>query len=73
MLADQFLEAAAGARTGAGLDELARKLWRAHGEGHIAEADAGALSESIEARRAVLAGRVVLGHSDQPEGRQRAS
>ena len=61
MLADQFLEAAAGARTGAALDELARKLWRAHGEGHIADADAEALSESIEARRATLAGKVVWG------------
>jgi hypothetical protein len=59
MLADQFPEAAAGARTAAGLDELARKLWRAHAEGHIAEADAEALSESIEARRAALAGKVV--------------
>jgi hypothetical protein len=59
MLADQLLEAAAGARTGAALDELARKLWRTHDEGHIAEADAQALSESIEARRAVLAGKAV--------------
>jgi hypothetical protein len=59
MLANQFLEAAGGARTGAALDELARKLWRAHGEGHIAEADAEAFSESIEARRAALAGKVV--------------
>ena len=59
MLADQFLEAAGGARTGAALDELARKLWRAHAEGHIADADAEALSESIEARRATLAGKVV--------------
>jgi len=54
MLADQFLEAAAGARTGAGLDELARKLWRAHEEGHLADADAEALSEAVEARRAAL-------------------
>jgi hypothetical protein len=59
MLADQFLEAADGSRTGAALDELARKLWRAHGEGHIADADAEAFSESIEARRATLAGKVV--------------
>jgi hypothetical protein len=59
MLTNQFLEAADGARTGAALDELARKLWRAHAEGHIAEADAQALSESIEARRAALAGKVV--------------
>ena len=64
MLADQFLEAADGARTPDALDELARKLWRAHGEGHIAEADAQALGESIEGRRAALAGKVVLGHAD---------
>jgi hypothetical protein len=43
------------------LDELARKLWRALAEGFIADADAEALSESIEARRATLAGEVVLG------------
>jgi hypothetical protein len=54
MLADQFLEAVAGARTAPGLDELARKLWRAHSEGLIADADAGALSEAIEARRSVV-------------------
>jgi hypothetical protein len=56
MLADQFLEAAAGARTGAALDELARKLWRAHEEGHLADAEAEAISEAVEARRAALAG-----------------
>jgi hypothetical protein len=58
MLANQFLEAAAGARTDAALDELARKLWRAHAEGHLADADAEALSEVIEARRGVLGGKV---------------
>ena len=58
MLADQFLEAADGARTPAVLDELARKLWRAHVEGQIADADAEAVSEAIEARRAALAGEV---------------
>jgi len=51
MLADQFLEAAAGARTAAGLDELARKLWRAHGEGHLADADAEAIGEAVQARK----------------------
>ena len=56
MLADQFLDAAAGARTTAAADELARKLWRAHGEGHLAEADATAIGEAVEARRAVLTG-----------------
>jgi hypothetical protein len=56
MLADQFLEAAAGARTGAALDELARKLWRAHGEGHVDDAQAEAISEAVETRRAALRG-----------------
>ena len=56
MLADPFLETAAGARTGTALDELARKLWRAHAEGCIAAADAEAASEAIEARRAVISG-----------------
>jgi hypothetical protein len=58
MLADQFLEAADGSRTGAALDELARKLWRAHAEGQIADANAEALSEALQARRAALAGEV---------------
>ena len=58
MLADQFLAAAAAIRTMAAADELARKLWRVHAEGHVADADAEALSESIEARRAALAGEV---------------
>jgi len=56
MLADQFLETAAGARTGAALDELARKLWRAHAERQIADAEAEAISVAIEARKAALAG-----------------
>ena len=56
MLADQFLEAAADARTGAGLDDLARKLWRAHAEGQIADAAAEAASAAIEGRKAALAG-----------------
>jgi hypothetical protein len=58
MLADQFVEAVDGARTPAVLDELARKLWRAHAERQIEDADAEAISEAIEARRAVLAGEV---------------
>ena len=57
MLVTQFHEAAAGVRTTAGLDDHARKLWRAHGEGHIADADAEAVSEALEARREVLAGQ----------------
>jgi hypothetical protein len=54
MLADQFLEAAVRGRTPAALDEIARKLWRAHGEAHLADAEAEATSEAIEARRAAL-------------------
>ena len=59
MLADQFLEATAGARTGAALDELARKLWRAHAEGHIADADAEAASAVMDGRRAAISGEGV--------------
>src|SRR6516165_6692810 len=59
MLADQFIAAASGAANSHALDQISRQLWRAHAEGHIAEADAEALCESIEARRAVLAGKVV--------------
>jgi hypothetical protein len=58
MLADQFLEAAMGARTSAALDELACKLWRAHAEGHLTAADAEAASEAVQARRGALAGEV---------------
>jgi hypothetical protein len=59
MLADQFIAAASGAANSHALDQISRKLWRALAEGHIADADAEALSESIEARRATLAGKVV--------------
>jgi len=64
MLADQFIAAASGAANSHALDQISRQLWRVHAEGHIAEADAEALSESIEGRRAALAGKVVLGHAD---------
>ena len=43
MLADQFLEAAAGARTIAALDETARRRWRAHIEAQIPAAEAEAV------------------------------
>jgi Helix-turn-helix domain len=56
MLADQFLEAAVRGRSPAVLDELARKLWRAHAERQIEDTDAEVLSEAIEARRAALKG-----------------
>ena len=64
MLADQFIAAASGAANSHALDQISRQLWRVPAEGHIAEADAEALSESIEGRRAALAGKVVLGHAD---------
>jgi hypothetical protein len=56
-LANQIHEAVARVRTSAGLDELARKLWRAHAEGLMADAEAEAIGEAVEARRAIL-GRV---------------
>jgi hypothetical protein len=59
MLADQFIAAASGAANSHALDQISRQLWRVHEESQIADADAQAVSESIEARRAVLAGKVV--------------
>ena len=38
MLAEQFLTATASARNSTALDEIARFTWRAHGEGHVADA-----------------------------------
>jgi hypothetical protein len=57
MLAEQFTAAAAVARNTAAVDEIARLTWRAHAEGKIPDADAGAISEVIEARRAALTGK----------------
>jgi len=57
MLADQFLDAAAGARNSAALDETARLLWRAHGEGHLKEEEASAISEALQERRAAFSAR----------------
>src|SRR5271157_2226891 len=55
MLADQFLEAVAAARTGAAVDEVSRLLWRAHAERQIPDADVEAISEAVQqARRATL-------------------
>jgi hypothetical protein len=56
MLADQFLEAIAGARAASGLDDLARKLWSANGESQIDDAAAAAISEAIKGRRAAISG-----------------
>lgn len=51
MLAEQIAAAIAGARTAACLDNMARLTWRGLAEGHIAEADADALSAAVEAAR----------------------
>ena len=55
MLADQFHVAVTGARNSHALDEAARLLWRAHGEGQITDGDAEAISEALQARRAAFA------------------
>ena len=57
MLADQFHAAASRACSTASLDETARRLWRAHVEAQIPDAEVEAISEAIEARRAALAGK----------------
>src|SRR5208337_4478707 len=54
MLADQFLEAVAAARTGAAVDEVSRLLWHAHAERQIPDADVEPISEAVQARRATL-------------------
>ena len=67
MLADQFLTAAAGARDSAAVDKTARLLWRAHAEGHIADAEVEAVSEALQARRAAIAG-----HGGSPPSQPKA-
>ena len=62
MLADQFKAAATTAPTTAATDELAHKLWCAHAEGILTDADAKDISEVLQARRAALSDqRPVLG------------
>ncbi len=73
MLADQFVEAAETARTTAALDNVARLLWRAHGEGQIDAADAEAASGAIEARRAALSGKATEKQPKAASGLPRAS
>ena len=72
MLAEQFHAAAAAARNTAVFDETARLPWRAHAEGQIPDAEAGAISEAIEARRAALAGKGPLEPPRPALGRPRA-
>ena len=57
MLADQFHDAVTAARTTAAADELAHKLWRAYAEGILTDADAKAISETLQARRNALSGQ----------------
>ena len=71
MLADQFHKAAAGARTTAALDDIARRLWRAHSEGQLSDSDAEAASQAVQARRAVLAGNGPRSYSNTADGLRR--
>lgn len=71
MLAAQFVEAVATARTMAGLDHVARMSWRALAEGHIADAAAEAISVAVEARRARLKGIGLMSASKPPSARRR--
>jgi hypothetical protein len=57
MLAEQFAAATAAARSTAAIDEIARLTWRADAEGQIPDAEAGTISEAIEARRVALTGK----------------
>ena len=57
MLAEQFLEAAAAAKNTHAVDQTARLLWRAHAEGLLPDAEAGAIGEALQARRASFAVR----------------
>ena len=57
MLAEQFAAAVAAARNTAAVDEIARLTWRAHAEGQILDAEAAAISEALQGRRAAFAAR----------------
>lgn len=54
MIADQIMTAAAGARTHVDLNDIAKKLWRLHGEGFLDDAAATACSEALEGRRTAM-------------------
>jgi hypothetical protein len=56
MLAEQFHSAISTARNLPALEGISRLLWRAHGEGHLPDADAQGLAEAVEARKATLKG-----------------
>jgi hypothetical protein len=59
-IADQFLEAAAAAKNTASVDAVARLIWRAHAEGQLADADAEAVGEALQARRRAFAAGAVF-------------
>jgi hypothetical protein len=73
MLANQFLEAAVSSRTPTALDDLARKLWRAHAEAQLDDAAAEAVSAAVEARRAILEGKATPTDSKAASGAPRGS
>ncbi len=76
MLADQFRAAVTDARNSHALDETARLLWRAHAEGQIADADAEAVAEALQARRAAFArpgSLVAMAHATAASARRRAA
>ena len=57
MLADQFQPPPQPPETPHAVDEIARLTWRAHAEGQLADAEAEAVSEALQARRAAFATR----------------
>src|SRR5271157_3633141 len=57
VLAEQFHAAVANAKNSAAADEIARLTWRAHAEGQLADAEAEAVSEALQARRSTFAAR----------------
>ena len=72
MLAEQFHAAAAAAKTTAAVDEIARLTWRAHSEGQLADAEAEAVSEALQARRSTFAARRTASPSRPALDRTRA-
>ncbi len=54
MLTEQFHAAVAAARNTTALDNVARLLWAAHGQGAIVDADAETIAGAIQARRAAF-------------------
>jgi hypothetical protein len=73
MLADQFTAAAAAARNTAAVDEIARLTWRAYAEGQLADIEAEAVSEALQARRATFVTRRTVSSSKPVLGLPRPS